>query len=266
MNVFRFELRAQLRGFLVWTVSLLGVFLLLILGFYGPFMSGRETTEQALASLPPAFSAVFGVELDRIFSYGGFFQFLYTYIGLMGAIMASSLALAAFSREKRAKCVDFLLTKPISRGRAFLLKLLSCLALLVLFNFLFLAASMAAYAGNGQEPSGMGTLALASSSLFFMQLTFLSIGALYAVLARRVRSVSGTATALGFAGFLLMALCSLTREEALRYLSPLTYFSPQAVFLTGGFEIRYVLTAAAVIAACAALAYGTYCHSDTRAI
>lgn len=266
MNVFSFETKAQLRSFLVWTVSLLTVFLLLIFGFYGPFMNGREATQKALASLPPAFSAVFGVELDRIFSYDGFFQFLYTYVGLVGAIMASSIALAAFSREKRAKCVDFLLTKPISRGKAFFLKLLSCLALLAILNLLFIAASMAAYAGNGQDPSQMGTLVLASSSLFFMQLTFLSIGTLYAVHAPKVRSVSGTATALGFTGFILMALCSLIREDALRYLSPLTYFNPESVFLTGGFELRYVLMAAAVIATCMAVAYGKYCKSDTRAI
>lgn len=266
MNIFAFEMRAQLKSFSVWAASLLTLFLVLGVAFYGAFMGSKGAVQNALSSLPPAFSAVFGVEISLIFTYGGFFQFIYTYLGLVGAIMSSSIALAAFSREKRSKCVDFLFAKPVGRGRVFFLKLLSCLTLVAAANLLFIAASMAVYTADGQNPSGMGTLVLASLSMLFTQLVFLSAGVLFAVLARKVRSVSGTATAFGFAGFILMALYSLTKEEAVRYISPLTYFNPGTVFLTGGFETRYAVTAAAVFIACIALAYLKYCRSDTPAV
>jgi len=265
LNVFLFETKALFKSFLVWTASLLILFILIGTAFFSIFMQSREAVEAALASLPPAFAAAFGIELDTIFSYGGFFQFVFTYLALIGAIMASSLAVAAFSREKRAKCTDFLLTKPASRARLFALKLLACLALIVAANALFLAASALSFTGNGQDPANLPTLTLASLALFFMQLVFLSIGALYAVLARRVRSVSGVATALGFAGFIMMALCSITKEEALSYLSPLTYFSPGSVFQNGGYEAKYVLTAIAVALGCMTLACVRYCKSDARA-
>ena len=99
-----------------------------------------------------------------------------------------------------------------------------------------------------------------------MQLVFLSMGILYAAFAKKVRSISGNATAFGFAGFILMALYSLLKDEAIRYVSPLTYFNPGIVFLTGRFEAKYVITAAAVSAACIALAYIKYCRSDTQTI
>lgn len=266
MRVFRFELRAQLRGFLAWAVGLLTVFVLFVVFFFESFMQSRAAVERALLNLPPAFAAVFGVDAAAMFSFGGFFSFVYTYIGLIGAIMAASIGVAVFSREKRAKCVDFLFVKPIGRGRVFAEKLLACLLLIGVVNALFVACAAASYAWNGQDPTGAGKARLASLSLLFLQLGFLAVGALYAVLARKVRSVSGTATAIGFAGFIVMALHSLTGEEALRYVSALEYFSPDDVFAGGGFEPRYAIAAAVVCAACFMLAYCRYRRSDTRAV
>ena len=266
MNIFAFEIKAQLKSFLVWAISLLGLFVLLAVAFYGPFMDSKAAVETALGALPPAFSAVFGVNIDTIFSYGGFFQFVYTYLGLVGAIMAASIGLFAFSREKRSKCVDFLFSKPVGRSRIFSIKLLSCLTLIVVMNILFVVTSAISYTANSPDTTGMGTLVLASLSLLFMQLVFLSMGILYAVFARKVRSVSGTATAFGFAGFILMALYSLIKEDILRYISPLTYFNPGTVLATGGFEAKYAITAAIVVIACIVLSYISYCKSDTNAI
>ena len=266
MRVFRFEIRAQLRSFLTWAIGLLTVFLLFVVFFFESFMQSRAAVERALASLPPAFAAVFGVDAAGMFSFGGFFSFVYTYIGLIGAIMAASIGVAVFSREKRDKCVDFLFVKPIGRARVFAEKLLACLLFIGVVNALFIACAAALYAWNGQDPAGAGRARLASMSLLFLQLVFLAIGTLYAVLARKVRSVSGTATAIGFAGFIVNALHSLTGEEALRYVSALEYFSPYAVFADGGFEPRYAIAAAVVCAACFVLAYLSYCRSDTRAV
>ena len=266
MNIFLFESKAQLKSFMTWVISLLFFWLLFVVMFYGVFMDSRAAVEQALHSLPPIFAAIFGVQAKTIFTFGGFFQFIYTYIGVIGAIMASSLALSAFSREKRSKCVDFLFVKPVERGQVFVSKLLSCLMFIIVTNVLFIISTVIAYAANGQDPNGIGRLIMASLSLFFMQLVFASIAILYAVLARKVRSVSGIATAIGFAGFILMALYSLIKEDVIRFISPLTYFNPGTVFLTGRYETKYVITAAVVIVTCVALSYVKYTKSDTQVI
>ncbi len=266
MNIFLFETKAQLKSFLIWAVSLLAVFLFFVVAFFGAFMESKEAVQKALESLPPAFALIFGVSVNNIFTFGGFFQFIYTYLGLIGAIMASSLAISAFSREKRSKCVDFLFVKPVERSRIFFYKLLSCMMLIFITNILFIASSVIAYSVNGQHSGGIGRLVLASLSLLFMQLTFLSMSILYATFARKVRSVSGIATAFGFAGFVLMALYSLIKEDVIRYISPLTYFNPGTVFLTGGYEVKYAVTGAVIAIACVVLAYVKYVKSDTQAI
>lgn len=266
MNIFLFETKAQIKSFFIWTVSILALFLIFVAAFYGAFINSKDAVQKALESLPPAFAAVFGVSVEGMFTFSGFFQFIYTYVSLVGAIMAASFALSVFSREKRSKCIDFLFVKPVRRGRVFIYKLLSCLSLIVVTNILFVVSAIIVYSANSQDPSGFGRLVLASLSLFFMQLVFFSIGILYATLVHKVQSVSGIATALGFAGFILMALYSLIKEDFLQYISPLTYFSPAAVFSMGGFEMKLVVTAAVVSVACVALSYVKYCKSDTKAI
>ncbi len=266
MNILAYECKSQFKSFLSWTIGLVGGFLLFVAVFYGAFMNAQAAVEQALASLPPAFAAVFGVEVKSIFTFGGFFSFANTYVGLAGAIMAAVTGLAVFAREKRNKCEDFLLVKPLRRGAVFGWKLLACVGILVVFNALYLGAVLAAYAANGAGPEGYARVALAGASLFFLQMVYLSIAVLYATLAKKVRSVSGTAMAMGFAGFLLMALRSLTEEEAVRWVSPLEYFSPAHVLTTGGYEAKYALTGAAIAVVCLILAFWRYCRSDARAV
>ncbi|MEN6595684.1 MAG: ABC transporter permease subunit [Clostridiaceae bacterium] len=266
MNVFLFEIKSQFKSALIWTVSILGGYLLFVAVFFGAFMESRTAVEQALGNLPPAFAAVFGLQLANIFSFGGFFSFAYTYIGVVGAIMAASMGFSVFAREKRNKCVDFLLVKPVRRGTLFLNKFAACLGILTVFNALFLACVAVSYTANGQDPAELGRAMLAASSLFFLQLVFFSLSTFFAVMAKKIRSVSGAATAMGFAGFLVTALYSLTEEEAIRFVSPLQYFSPGAVFFTGGFETKYMLTAAAVCALCLCTAFLRYCRSDTKTL
>lgn len=266
MNIYFYEIRSQLKTFIIWTVSILLVFLIFMSGLYQVFMDSKAEVEAAYNGFPPAFAAAFGIFITQLFTYGGFLQFIYTYIAIIGAIMASSIAITAFSREKRSKCVDFLLTKPVTRGRVFVSKLLSGLSMVIAANILFIAVSILAYNGNGQDPAQLGRLIWASSSLFFMQLVLLSLGILYATFARKVRSVSGIATAFGFGGFILSALYSMLHEEALRFVAPLKYFEPYPVFSTGGFETKYAVTAAAVVAAAICLSYWKYSRYDVPAL
>lgn len=265
MNMLRFELRSLVRPLIVWTASLIGLYLFLMLGFYDMFMDGRDAVMQAFGGLPPYFMGMFGMKLDGLFTFGGFFQFAYTYVGLVGAIMAAQISLHAFAREKRLKCADFILTKPVSRGRIFLMKLLACGIGLAGSSLLFLAACALSWKVNGAgEP--LQRLMLAGLSLPLTQLVFLVIGALVSILAKKVRSVSGIGTAIGLAGFLAMALTSLLEEDFLRHLSPLQYFTPGEVFEMGRFDGRYGWTGALAAILSLALAYALFVGRDVRAV
>lgn len=266
MNVFRFELKRAWVGAMIWTLVLTGLLCGLIAGALPAFLESRTAVEKMLESFPPAFRAAFGMQMDNLFSFGGFYAFGFLYYSLFGAIMASGIGLDLFSREKREKCMDFLLTKPRMRSRLFCEKLLAALTLLLLSNAVFIAASLALYRAYAPVPLQFGHALLAASSLLWTELLFFAIGTCAGVFARKVRSVSGAATAIGFAGFLLSALHSLLEEEMLRYITPFQYFETAKAFFDGAFEPKYALTGSVIALVLMAAAYVRYTRADVPAL
>lgn len=266
MNVFRFELRRTWTSATVWTLVILGLMAGLIAGALPVFLDSRANVEAMLSNFPPEFAAAFGLELDHIFSFGGFYSFGFLYYSLFGAIMTAVIGLDLFSREKREKCTDFLMTKPRSRDGLFLAKLLAALTLILLSNVLFISESLALYRAYAPVPDAPARALLASSALLFTELVFLAIAVFAAVFARKVRSVSGAATAIGFGGFILSALQSILEEEKLRYVTPFKYFDPSKAFFEGAFDTPYVVTAVLLSLGLLVAAYIRYTRSDVPAL
>ncbi len=266
MNVFRFELRRVWSGAVVWTGIIVALLVALITGALPAFMDSRAGVESMLASFPPAFAAAFGLQLDNLFSFGGFYSFGFLYFSLFGTIMAAGIGLDIFSREKREKCMDFLLTKPRARNRLFVEKMLAALSLILASNVLFVAESLALYRAYAPAPLEFGYALLAASSLCCTEIVMFSIAVFAAVFARKVRSVSGAATAIGFAGFLLSALYSLLEEEKLRYITPFQYFDTAKAFFDGAFEAKYALTGVALTLVLLCASYLRYTRADIPAL
>jgi len=265
LNIYLFELKAQIKSFIAWTFALLFLLFVFMKSIYPIFYDSLDDVLAMLNAFPPEFAAAFGLHIADLFSYGGFFSFTFSYLAILGAIMAASLSVSVFAREKRSNCASFLFTKPRNRGNIYIAKLLSNLTVLVAANLLFIAAAVAVYMISNQDGSLVGKIIFASCGLFFTQLVFLAIGILWATFAKKVRSVSGIATVFGFAGFILSALVEITEEEGLRFVAPLKYFDPIAVFSDGGYETNYVVTAVVVIIICMVLSYYIFCKTDAPA-
>lgn len=263
MNVYLFELKALLKSAVIWTVVLLCVLLVFMVGIYPMFAENTDDILRMLSGFPPQFTAAFGLDLFSMFSFGGFFGFSFGYIGLVGAIMAAAISLALFSREKRAKCTDFLLTKPVSRPRIAAAKFAAGATALLAANALYIVCCLLILHGGGIERKDA---LFASLSMLLTQAVFFSMGALYAIVSRKVRSVSGVAVSFGFSGFILSALVSILKEDAVRFAAPLKYFDPTDIFRLGGFDAPYAWTGAAVIVVCLLFSFLLFCQKDTQAM
>ena len=266
MNVFRFELGRAWKNAAGWTLLILALLGGLVIGALPMFLESRAGVEAMLANFPPAFAAAFGLALDNLFSFGGFYAFGFLYYSLFGAIMVASIGLDLFSREKREKCQDFLLTKPRLRSRLFFEKLAAALAMIVASNALFAIESLALYRAYAPVPDQPERALLAASALFFTELVILAIAIFAAVFAKKVRSVSGAATAIGFGGFLLSALQSILEEDMLLYITPYKYFDATKAFFDGAFETRFVVTAAVLSLVLMLAAYFKYTRADVPAL
>ncbi len=262
MSIFLFEFRAMLKSLLIWTVTIIGVFTFFMGAVYPVFLESLDTVQAVFAGFPPEFAAAFGINIMQLFNYGGYYCFAVGYISLFGAIFAASLALSAFGREKRSKCIDFLLTKPASRPKIFVSKLLACIIALVISNVLFIAVAMILYSSSGDTSTTALTYFYATLTLLPTQLVFLCFGLAYATYARRIRSISGIATAIGFAAFIMTSLSNIIDDELIRFIAPLKYFEPSPLFATASLEIPLIITAVILCVLFTGGAFWKFCKTD----
>lgn len=269
MNVYFFELKSQLRSFLIGTATLIGVAVLFLAGAYPIYRDSAADVERMIAGFPPQFAALFGVNAG-IFSFGGFYRFSFLYFALIVAIMCCAWGLAIFGREKRAGAVDFLFAMPVPRLRLYAAKLAAGLTLVAASSLLFLGTVGLLYARFRDDPTAtaipLGRLLLAASALAGVGVLFLLFGALTAVLLRRIRSVSGIATAFGVLGFMLVSLPEMTGEDKYRIVSPFTWFNVSEALDHGRFEPGYLALAAAVAVTCLAAGTVAYARGDVRGL
>ena len=260
--VYRFELKRQLTGILLWAFVLAAVLWLLVYGFYPIFLDCRPIMENYIASFPAGFAEAFGFNLDDLFGMDSFFSLVYLYEALLGAIMMTVTAVCVFGREKKEKCADFLMTKPVSRSVIFGKKLLGCLTLLVIGDLPYLALFLISRRDFGNMETITGQVWLSMLCLPLTQLVFLSIGIFAAVFLRRIRSAAGLGTGIGMFAFLLSVVHSLTEKEAFKFLSPLFYFSPQAVADTGGYDVPCLVLAVTLMLILTGAAFWKYTRED----
>lgn len=263
MNIYLFELKNQIKSTLLWSVGFIVLMIVLYQGVYPVFNSSLQDIIQAISNMPPEFTKAFSFDLNSMADFGGFYEFVFAYFSLMGAIMASSCALSIYAREKKVKCVDFLLTKPVSRTSVFFQKFFAGLTLLVGFNciYVIITTFFGMHYGKSLEE-----MLLASSMMFLTQCFFYALGVLVANFLRRVRSVSNIATTLGFIGFILSAIYNILEIKSMRYVAPLKYFDPMQFFTPTTGETVVMIFGLCLLLLFLGVSYMKFKQEDMKAV
>ena len=245
MNVFKSELKAYFKSalFLTLGLCLAGVVLLSV---FPTYHDSRDDVVRILAGFPPAALAAFGMDIENMFSFNGFYAFICGYLLLIFAILSSYFSISIFTREIRNKASDFLLTKPASRTRIFVSKLSACLAIVIACAVVFLVFAVIMFdIFEGAEEDFKNYL-LMNLSIPLTGIVFVAFCTLISVTVRKMRSPSAAAQYTGYGFFIVSMFAEIIDDEKLFYLTPLKYFNPSYVFLNGRFELKFALVAAAV--------------------
>ena len=83
---------------------------------------------------------------------------------------------------------------------------------------------------------------------------------------KKIRSIAGLSTAIGFGAFILSALVNVLKEDWLNIIAPLKYFNPYPLLSEGKFEIEYIIAAVVVSAICILCSFIYFCKSDTHVV
>ncbi len=266
MNIYLFEIKGLIKACFWWIFSIIAVLVIFMTAVYPMFQDGSKELVELFNNFPPEFLKAFGFNLDNMFGMEPFYAFCFTYIGLMAAIMAVFVSVEVFSREKRSKCMDFILTKPISRFEIYLNKLYACLTVIVVSNIIYVICTLFIfYTEIDGYKFTLETLQLVLAP-FFTQLVFMSFGIFIPVMFRKIRSVSVLATSIGIVAFMLSAVINMLEKEYLYYLAPLKYFNPESIIHNGIYDLKLVVFAIILIIAAIFFSAKKYCCEDVDAV
>jgi len=97
-----------------------------------------------------------------------------------------------------------------------------------------------------------------------VQLIFLALGALFAVIIPKVKSVVSVSLPTVFAFYIIGAIGDVLENDSFRYVSPFRFYDTNYIITNASLESRYLAVEAAIVVVAIALAYVIYLKKDVR--
>jgi len=264
VNVFLRELRAYRKSAIIWAGSLSGV-IIVFMALYPAFTQDVEATKEILSQFPEAMRAALNLSLGNFFTIYGFYGYLLSFAILAGAIQAMNLGTGVLAKEVSGKTADFLLSKPVARSRVVSAKLAAVLTILIATNVAVSAVAYLSALSVAEEPLELATFFLLTSTLLLVQLIFLALGAMFAVLIPKVKSVVSVSLPTVFAFYIVGMIGEVLENENFRYVSPFKFYDTNYIITNVSLEGTYVILEAAIVVVAIGLCYWIYLKKDVRA-
>jgi ABC-2 type transport system permease protein len=239
--------------------------IIFFLSIYPSFSRDAAEFDKLIQGYPEAVRKAVGLGSD-IFSFLGFYSYVFLYIMLCGAIQGMNLGTSILSKEIRQKTADFLLTKPVARKEIMTAKLLAALVILVITNVIYVIAAGAMAFIVNTRTFNIKIFIMISVTLFFIQLIFLSLGVVISVIVPKIRSVIAVSLGTVFGFFIINMFGSVIGDEALKYITPFKYFDTAYIIKNSAYEMPYMIIGAVFVAAAIGASYLIYSRRDIHAV
>lgn len=267
MNIYKYELKMNIKSIITWSVSIT-LFLILFMAFYPSMASDAELMNQLMANYPEELLKAFGMDgtlsLDSVF---GFLAFTFVFVQLCIAIQSANYGFSILSIEERELTADFLMSKPVSRRRIIIGKFLAALTSLTITNAVVWFATFASIElfkdGHTYETEN---LVVMLSSIILFQLFFLSIGMLISMLTKKIKSVLSYSMALSFGMYIINAFGEVIGTDTLGLLTPFNHFEVGYILENGAYDMSKVVISLAVIVVSLVSSYYLYLKRNIHSV
>lgn len=247
MNIFFHEFKSYLKSVGIWSVAIFLVNLIYFSAF-SAIATEAADLERLMSSFPEELLLAFGMNNMDFSSLLGFFGVVFLFSQVCLAIQASNYGFSLVSIEERELTADFLLPKPVGRGKILTSKLLAAFAALTITNLSVWASSFIVINLNRNGRSlDVQSLVLILSTIVFFQLFFLSVGIVISLLMKRVRSVIPLSMALSFGMYILNVFGNMLGDDKLEIISPFNHFDPNYILANGKYNLPLVMISVVVI-------------------
>jgi ABC-2 type transport system permease protein len=261
MNIFKRELKANIRSLLIWSGVTI-TFIFLGITEFSSYEGNPEILE-IVESMPTAFVEAFQMNAFNLTTITGFYAVMYTYLSLIVTISAAMWGSDIISKEERDKTVEFTLTLPITRQKLITSKILAAVVNSIGLLTVMWVASLILVARFQPDRAFYEFLALSMVSLFIIQMVFLSVGIFLGCSMKQYKRAGAVAVSVLLGTYFLSVISGLNENlEFLRYFSPFAYFNPATLLNESRIELSYVILSLGIIAVFIIGGYYTYARRD----
>lgn len=263
MNMYLYELKAYRKNTIMWTLALVGL-ALLFMSMFPPIAKEIDEFKKALEGFPEGVRKALGLQVETIGSVNGYYSYIFMYIALCGAIQAMTLGISISSKEIREKTADFLFTKPVTRSKVLVSKLLAALTSILFTNIVYVAAAVLIAKAVSYDDFSLTAFLLISFSLLIISFIMFSLGTLLAVLFPKIKSVVSVSIGVVFGFFVMGMVAGL--EEAGRYFSPFKYVDYAYVMNEEVYEWPFLIVGAVIIIVSFIVSFIVYKKKDIHTV
>lgn len=240
MNLFLREMRASRKSLAVWSI---GVILMVEggMGKYGTISASNQSINGLVSHMPKSLQAIMGLGSLDLTKAIGYYGVLFLYLLLMAAIHALVLGTNLIAKEERDRTAEFLLAKPISRGKIVTAKLMAALVNILIFYLVTLVSSIQVVAYYNKSVDETNHIVLLLGGMLLLQLVFLFVGTGLAAMSKRPESAVGKGTVILLIAFILSMMIDLNSKlDPLRFLTPFKYYDAKLVLKAGALDPFFV--------------------------
>ncbi len=217
------ELRVNLRGFIIWTGTMLVLLFLIYLVYPSIVSDGKgNKVNEMLEAFPPELLKAFNMDIAGLDSAFGWlksegFVFLYLIIGIYSCLLGSNILL----KEESEKTIEYLAALPITRRKVAadkiivsMIYILSMIVVLGVFNMIAL---------NISETPDNAQLLLLSVTPVFPAIVLFALGLFISTFTHKTKKMLGISIGMVFAAYILGVISEMGEKvEGFKYLSVFT--------------------------------------------
>lgn len=221
--MFKREMKVNFKSFMIWTLLLVGIFLVVFLVYPSIVNSDNvKMMDQMMKVFPEEMLKAFNMDISSIDSAFGWlksegFVFVLLIIGCYSGIMGSSILL----KEENDKTIEYLNSLPIKRNDIVISKVLAGVIYIVLMTILVGIFNYIGLSLSGDFDKKM--YLLLSITPIFSSLVIFMVCMLLSTFTHKTKKMMGISLGIVFISYILQILSTLSEStEFLKYLSIFT--------------------------------------------
>ncbi len=236
MNILIFENKRNFIFTITWLGALIALITLYIM-IFPVFTNDISAFETIMANYPIEILEAFGLnDIKQMASFYGFYGLVSIFIAVIVAIYSFQLALKIVGNEKINKVSDFFFTKPISRTKAFITKVIVSHLLILVVNLILLVFSYLLASEVVDEKLLFIDFVKIQFSILLLSLFFNSLGILVATVMKKIKSPATISTAIVSTFFIFNFLEPIIDDKWFEYLTIFKYFDIN-IIINSGFDL-----------------------------